>query len=134
MPPIPYGMGKAPVRCFLRVEHSQMGIHPGMQQINTLQKIIEWRNCDLTTGEIMAIFRNALFTIIKLAAPILLTSVFVGLIISVIQAATQVHEQTLTFVPKLLAIGIMLLLFGNWMITQISDFTIELFSIISYSV
>lgn len=75
----------------------------------------------------MDIFRDALFTAFKLATPVLVVSVLVGLIISVIQAATQIHEQTLTFVPKLFAIGLILLFLGPWMITQISEFTMRIF-------
>jgi len=85
----------------------------------------------MTEGLIMEIFRDALFTAIKLAGPILLASVLVGLVIAVFQAATQIHEQTLTFVPKLLAIGLMLLVLGPWMITQLSEFTARLFSAIA---
>jgi len=85
----------------------------------------------MNVGQIMEIFRDALFTAIKLAAPVLIVSVLVGLVIAILQAATQVHEQTITFVPKLLAIAVMLLLTGPWMITQMQDFTLRLFSSIA---
>lgn len=82
-------------------------------------------------GTIMSIFRDALFTSVKLAGPLLVISVLIGLVIAVFQAATQIHEQTLTFVPKLLGIGAILLLLGPWMMTQMSDFTTRLFETIA---
>ena len=88
----------------------------------------------LTTGEIVSIFRDAVFTAVKVAAPFLLGAMLVGLVVSVFQAATQVHEQTITFVPKLLVIAVMLLLFAPWMITQMTDFTHRLFTIIALRV
>ncbi len=70
----------------------------------------------------MEILRDALFTTFKLSAPLLIGSLAVGLIISVIQAATQIHEQTLTFVPKLITIGLLLLFIGPWIMTQMGEF------------
>ena len=58
----------------------------------------------------------------KLAAPLLLTSLGVGLLVSIFQAATQIHEQTLTFVPKVLAVAFLLLILGNWMLANLYDF------------
>lgn len=80
---------------------------------------------------IMEIMTDALFTAFKLAAPVLLISVVVGLIIAIFQAATQIHEQTLTFVPKLVAIGISLLVLGSWMGETMRDFFTRLFEIIA---
>ncbi|MGI6403349.1 MAG: flagellar biosynthesis protein FliQ [Oscillospiraceae bacterium] len=76
----------------------------------------------MTQGQVMEILRDTLFTTFKLAAPLLIGSLAVGLIIAVIQAATQIHEQTLTFVPKLLTIGLLLLLIGPWIMTQMGEF------------
>ncbi len=81
----------------------------------------------MTDGVIMEVFTDALYTGFLLAAPPLIISVVVGLIIAIMQAATQVHEQTLTFVPKLVAIGLTLVLLGPWMIETISDFTRRVF-------
>ena len=81
----------------------------------------------MNSGQVMEIFREALYLAVKLAAPILIISVLLGLVISILQAATQIHEQTLTFVPKLVGIGVILLLLGPWMITQMNDFTLRLF-------
>lgn len=72
----------------------------------------------------MSIARETLLTAIILAGPALLVGMLVGLIISMFQAVTQIHEQTLTFVPKLLAILLSLLVFGPWMLKILTEFTI----------
>ena len=68
---------------------------------------------------------------LKVAGPILVVSIVVGLVIAIFQAATQIHEQTLTFVPKLLVIALMLLLMGSWIYTQIGGFTVEIFNLMA---
>ncbi len=78
-------------------------------------------------SSITDIMQATFVVIIKLAAPILLVSLVIGLIISIFQAATQIHEQTLTFVPKLVAIGIILMVMGPWMIEVLSDYTKYIF-------
>jgi len=85
----------------------------------------------MDTGFIMDIMTESFLTALMLALPPLLVSLAVGLIISILQAATQVSEQTLTFVPKLLAIGITLLLLGPWMLEVLSDYTVRLFDTVS---
>lgn len=74
------------------------------------------------------IAREALWIIIKVSAPMLVISTIVGLIISIFQTITSIQEQTLTFVPKLLAIFIVLMLSGAWILKTVTDYTIELFS------
>lgn len=64
----------------------------------------------------------------RLGGPVLVVSMVVGVIISILQAATQIHEQTITFVPKLLVIGLMLLIFGSNMMDSLRDFTVHIFS------
>jgi flagellar biosynthetic protein FliQ len=64
----------------------------------------------------------------KVAAPILLTALLVGFLISLFQAATQIQEQTLSFVPKMIAVAIALLVTGNWVLAQLVDFTHQLFA------
>lgn len=76
----------------------------------------------MTQGEAIGILSDALLTGLKIAAPILIVSVLVGLVISVIQAATQVNEQTITLVPKILAIAIVLIFLGSWMLNTMVDF------------
>ncbi|MDR1548913.1 MAG: flagellar biosynthetic protein FliQ [Hungatella sp.] len=66
--------------------------------------------------------------VVKLAGPVLVISMLVGVIISILQAATQIHEQTITFVPKLVVIGLILLAMGNNMMNTLSDFTINIFN------
>lgn len=66
--------------------------------------------------------------VVKLAGPVLIVSMIVGIVISIIQAATQIHEQTITFVPKLIVIGLMLLMMGDQMMTTLSDFTVNIFN------
>lgn len=63
----------------------------------------------------------------KLSAPLLITALVVGFLISVFQAATQIQEATLSFVPKLVAMGLALLFAGNWMLDQLITFTTALF-------
>ena len=85
----------------------------------------------MTQGEALSIFRNALLVTIKLAGPILVLSIVIGLVIAIFQAATQIHEQTLTFVPKLLVIAIILMVTGSWMINVLSDFMKDMFNIMA---
>ncbi len=76
----------------------------------------------MSQEQILTILRDALFTCLKIAAPLLIVSIAVGLVISVFQAATQVNEQTITFVPKIIAIAIVLIALGPWMMTTLVDF------------
>ncbi|GIE88484.1 flagellar biosynthetic protein FliQ [Actinoplanes regularis] len=63
----------------------------------------------------------------KMAAPILLTALAIGFAISLFQSVTQIQEATLSFVPKAIGIGVMLLLCGNWMLHEMMTFTVQLF-------
>ena len=85
----------------------------------------------MTQGEVLAGFQEALLVALKLAGPMLLASIVIGLVIAIFQAATQIHEQTLTFVPKVLVIALMLIAMGSWMITIMDDLFQTLFSIIA---
>ena len=80
---------------------------------------------------IMTIVKKALVTGLMVAGPILIISLVVGLIISIFQATTQIQEQTLTFVPKLIAIILVLVLGGPWMLNKLVMLTNELFQSIS---
>ncbi|MBO5354310.1 MAG: flagellar biosynthesis protein FliQ [Lachnospiraceae bacterium] len=86
----------------------------------------------MTQEVIIDIFTQTLVMIIKVSAPMLLISLVVGLIISIFQTVTSIQEQTLTFVPKLLAIFLTLMLVGNWILTNLKEFIIELFQFQSY--
>ncbi|MBN1275853.1 MAG: flagellar biosynthesis protein FliQ [Deltaproteobacteria bacterium] len=72
-------------------------------------------------------FTEAIKIAILLAAPMLIAGLVVGLLVSIVQAATQVNEMTMTFIPKMLAVGIAILIFFPWMVQIIVDFTQNLF-------
>jgi len=78
------------------------------------------------------ITRQTLYLIIKTSAPLLVVSLIVGLVISVLQTITSIQEQTLTFVPKLIAIFLVIMLTGNWIMKCIVEFAVELFNNFSY--
>lgn len=82
----------------------------------------------MTIDEVTAIASSALFLVIKVAAPILLVSLVVGLIVSIFQTVTSIQEQTLTFVPKILAVFLALIVLGNWMLNEIVNFIVNLWS------
>ena len=82
----------------------------------------------MTEGTIIAITKETLWVIIKTAAPLLLISLVIGLTISIFQTVTSIQEQTLTFVPKILAVFAAMLLIGSWMLNNMSDFMIQLWS------
>lgn len=82
----------------------------------------------MTQGQVMEILQGALLVALKLTAPLLIVSIVIGLIVAIFQAATQIHEQTLTFVPKVLAIALLLLILGSWMMTVMNDYVNEIFA------
>lgn len=85
----------------------------------------------MTAGEIGDIMYQLFVLAVQLAGPVLIISMLVGILIAILQAATQIHEQTLTFVPKLLVIGIILLISGSSMLRTLQDFTIDIFQLIA---
>ncbi len=78
--------------------------------------------------EVVQIVNRGLYVICVVSAPILLVSLIVGLIISIFQTVTSIQEQTLTFVPKILAIFISLIFLGHWMINSMVEYMVELWS------
>lgn len=82
-------------------------------------------------GTVVEIAQKAIWTIILVSSPMLLSSVIVGLIIAVFQATTQIHEQTLTFVPKIITVLVVIALFGVWMLTVLTEFAESTLSNIS---
>lgn len=82
----------------------------------------------MTMGTIINLGRDALLTVLLVSAPMLILGMLVGLVISIFQATTQIHEQTLSFVPKIVAVLIAMLAFGPWMLTKLVDFTSNLLS------
>lgn len=82
----------------------------------------------MTVDEVTAIASTALYLVIKVSAPVLLVSLIVGLLISIFQTVTSIQEQTLTFVPKILAVFLSLIVLGNWMLNELSGFMAQLWS------
>lgn len=82
----------------------------------------------ITQGEVLDIASQAIYTIIMVSAPLLLVSLIIGLIISIFQTVTSIQEQTLTFIPKIIAVFVGMILCGSWMLNQLSDFMVKLWN------
>ena len=76
---------------------------------------------------ISGIMQDAVMTILIVSAPLLIAALVIGVVVSVIQATTQINEQTLVFIPKIVGMMLVIILLGNWMLTKLSDYTIRLF-------
>ncbi|MFI3210772.1 MAG: flagellar biosynthesis protein FliQ [Peptostreptococcaceae bacterium] len=85
----------------------------------------------MSQNMVMSIVKEALYVSMTVAGPILILTLIVGLFISIIQATTQIQEQTLTFLPKLLIVGLVLSFGGHWMLQQVVNFTIKIMNMIS---
>ena len=83
----------------------------------------EWGVLPMTDGLVLQIAQQGIWMMLLLAGPILGLGLVVGLLVSLVQATTQINEQTLSFLPKLAAMMLGLLFFGPWMLTNIVDFT-----------
>lgn len=81
----------------------------------------------MNSSAIMDVMQAAMVVAIKVATPVLLASIVLGLIIAIFQAATQIHEQTLTFVPKLFATAVILIILGPWIMSVTSEFAYYIF-------
>ncbi len=84
----------------------------------------------MTDSSVLNIGVQSIIMATKLAAPMLGVSLGIGLFIGLIQSATQIQEQTLTFVPKLAGVAIVIIIMGNWMLSQLITFTHQLFEMI----
>lgn len=84
----------------------------------------------MTDTDVLSIAMQTMMVALKLSAPILVTSLVIGFAISVFQSMTQIQEFTLSFVPKVVGVGIALLVSGNWMLHTMVDFTTDLFDLI----
>jgi len=84
----------------------------------------------MSVGDAVTIMRGGILEILILSAPVLLVAMVVGLVVSILQATTSIQEQTLTFVPKIAAIMIVLALLGGWMFGSLAQYTRELFAMI----
>lgn len=81
---------------------------------------------------IIDIARQAIYLVVKVSAPMLLASMVIGLIVSILQTVTSIQEQTLTFVPKLIAIFLVIMLAGSWILNSLKEYMVELYSSFSY--
>lgn len=81
----------------------------------------------MTPDEVISTGRHALQLTLLLSAPLLITALVVGLLIGMLQAATQINESTLSFIPKLVAMALVLALTGSWMLRLLIDYTRELY-------
>ena len=84
----------------------------------------------MDTTQAMDLMRDAVGVAIRLASPMLLLSMLVGVVVAIFQAVTQIHEQTISFVLKLIVVISVLLLGGGWMLDTLKDYTLEIFSLI----
>ena len=82
----------------------------------------------MTDAQVIDVATSMMLIVTKLTAPILLTALAIGLAISLFQSVTQIQEPTLSFVPKAIGVGIVLLLGGNWMLHELISFTQNLFA------
>lgn len=85
----------------------------------------------MTQTMLNAVVKDTIITAAKVSAPILIVVLVLGLVISIFQATTQIQEQTLTFVPKLIAAAIVGIFLGSWMLETIMSFTNRIFDLIS---
>ena len=82
----------------------------------------------MTEGQVLDIARQALYTIILCSAPLLIISLVVGLVVSIFQTVTSIQEQTLTFVPKIICVVLGMMIFGSWILTNLTEFINTLWS------
>ena len=75
----------------------------------------------------MGIIKDAVTTALIIAAPFLIVTAGIGLVVAVVQAATQIQEQSIAFIVKIVAVGLILILLGSWLITGMLDFTLRIF-------
>ena len=88
----------------------------------------------MTPGDALGMFGDALMLVVMMVGVVVVPSLLVGLVVSVFQAATQINEQTLSFLPRLIATLIALMLAGPWILTTLMDFTHQLVTKIPYIV
>lgn len=88
----------------------------------------------MTPESVMTLGRQALELTLIISAPVLLTALIIGLLVSIFQAATQINEQTLSFIPKLIGMFVVLIIAGPWMVAMIVDFIHRLYSNIPWMI
>ncbi len=85
----------------------------------------------MDTTMVTGVLREAVGVALKLGGPMLLLSMLVGVVVAVLQAVTQIHEQTIGFILKLLVVIVVLLVGGGWMLETLQDYTREIFALIA---
>ena len=85
----------------------------------------------MDTSQVTDLLRDAVGVALRLASPMLLLSMVVGVVVAIFQAVTQIHEQTIGFVLKLIVVVSVLLIGGGWMLDTLQDYTREIFSLIA---
>ncbi|NJN92606.1 MAG: flagellar biosynthesis protein FliQ [Anaerolineales bacterium] len=88
----------------------------------------------MNESTVMTLGRDTMLMVLMLGTPMLGVSLLVGLVISLFQAVTQINEATLTFVPKIFALALVLVIFGPWMLEEVIGFTVRLFDMLPYMV
>lgn len=84
----------------------------------------------MSIGEIVTLIRGAVFHILLLCTPVLGAALIIGLVVAIFQATTSIQEQTLTFLPKMIVILIVLAVFGGWMVGDLRNYALALFDMI----
>jgi flagellar biosynthetic protein FliQ len=84
----------------------------------------------VSIGDVTALLRGGILEVLLLASPLLFSALIVGLVVAIFQATTSIQEQTLTFVPKVIAILLVLAFLGGWMFSSLRDYTVQLFQMI----
>lgn len=77
---------------------------------------------------VIDVMRESVLIMIKVAAPMLLVALTIGLIVSIFQTATSIQEQTLAFIPKIIGVFLALIIFGSWMLATLTEFITEIFT------
>lgn len=82
----------------------------------------------MTVDLVVELANKALYTVILTSAPVLIISLVIGLIVSIFQTVTSIQEQTLTFVPKIVAVFVTLMILGHWMLNQMANLMVDMWS------
>lgn len=82
----------------------------------------------MSAETVITLAENGVWTVLMVAGPLLLIALGIGLLVSIFQATTQIQEQTLAFIPKIVGVFVALVLFGPWMLSQILAFTYNIFN------
>lgn len=82
----------------------------------------------MTVDLVVELANKALYTVILTSAPVLIVSLVIGLIVSIFQTVTSIQEQTLTFVPKIVAVFVTLMILGHWMLNQMTNLIVDMWS------